>query len=159
MCIHQAAVLFHFPIRFPASTRSAGWLPFHLSSCMFNPLLSSLLAHLRLCPACIVHMFIFPPLLSKPHSSCLSLIPPAQSSPQPHSPSINPSAPHSSSPSLSPKDKHSTGWTLSFLHQPPCSPGRQRVCSRIRSGFVPLRKEGTNQTLICRCILCLMERS
>lgn len=23
---------------------------------------------------------------------------------------------------------------------------------------MPLRKEGTNQTLICRCILCLMER-
>lgn len=141
---------------FQPRRRSAGRLPFHLSSCMFNPLLSSLPAHLRLCPARIVHIppHVFP-----------NLIHPASHWSLPLNPALSPTLPASIQLPLtlllllSPKDKHSTGWTLSLLHQPPCSPGRQRVCSRIRSGFVPLRKEGTNQTLICRCILCLMERS
>lgn len=50
---------------FQPRRRSAGRLPFHLSSCMFNPLLSSLPAHLRLCPARIVHIppHVFPNLI------------------------------------------------------------------------------------------------
>lgn len=96
------------PFSFPNQvSRSAGRLPFHLGSCIFNPLLSSLPAHLRLCPARIVHMFIFPPTSSQT-SFILPLIDPCRSAPlslhQSSCPSLS---------SLSPKDKHSTGWTLS----------------------------------------------
>lgn len=80
---------------FQPRRRSAGRLPFHLSSCMFNPLLSSLPEHLRLCPSRIVHMFIFPPTSSQT-SFILPLIDPSRS--------IQPSAPlslhQSSCPSL-----------------------------------------------------------
>lgn len=106
---------------------------------------------------------MFPP--SPPPSSIPSLhrslpLNPLLGPSPPLPPSIHP--PPRSSPSLiSPKDKHSTGCTVALSLLPPSlppSPCRQCICSEIRTGFVPLTKEGTNQTLICRCLLCLMAR-
>lgn len=141
--------------------RSGGVIPFHPSFCMFNPLLSiprSLLAtppspsHCSCLPPPSLQTSAFLPLHSIDQSLSIPSPHPSFPSPPPSNPSTSRCSSSSSPSSLSPEDKHSTGWPPS----PPPSPSRRSVCTGIRLGFVLLRKEGTNQTLICHCILCLM---
>lgn len=122
-------------------------MPFHLSSCIFYPH-ASIFA---------LHLFTFLPFSVQtssisPLSSITSMIPGSQSTPRSLSSPIDlprtllrlPSLLKTNTPQVEPHSPH-----------PHC---RWCVCSGIRLSFVQLRKEGTNQSLICHCILRLIVR-